>query len=705
MIFKKDAHLIQNHKLTLPLTRLKGVGPKRADHLARKGLHTIIDLLFFRPIRYEDRTRISPICKIEEGVPSLVKGRVLYGREERFFSSGKRLYKIMIQDERSNLELLWFQYRKPHLIRYAKPGTLLMAYGSIRINRGQRQMIHPDVTLSHGDGDGEPPGFYPVYSSIDGISGNFLRSLIRKVQDTYLEFIIDPLPRALTCRVGLPDLITSIRYIHTPPCEASIDELNQFDTPSHRRLTFDLFFFIMLAIALKKRSRERLSTPIYRTPLGLMKHFVRFFPFRLTSHQYRAIKEIINDFNSGKPMNRLLMGDVGCGKTVVAALSAYISIQNNKQVAMMVPTQVLANQHMNYLSGLSGEMGLRIGLLTGDLSKSERREIYIKIRDGTYNLIIGTHSLIHEDLSFAELGLVIIDEQHRFGVIQRALMGKKGLNPHLLVMTATPIPRTLAITVYGDMDISIIKEFPKGHMMVETHLIGEGKKRWVFDMLKQRMSAGQQSFVICPVIEWSEESDLKSAMEMEERLRKILSPQFRVSLIHSRLSLGDREKIMDDFRNGLIDLLVGTTVIEVGVHVPNATVMIIEHPERFGLAQLHQLRGRVGRGRERGVCILMLPNNLSEKAISRLQILAESHDGFEIARKDLELRGQGELTGLKQSGMGDLDFSEMLREPDLLLDAKREAQRLIESDPELSRSEHRHLRTMVESLVGGPMDL
>jgi ATP-dependent DNA helicase RecG len=523
--------------------------------------------------------------------------------------------------------------------------------------------------------------------------------------DNYLHSVLDPIPVEILIRLDLPDLRQAIKNVHSPPKESSIDLLNRFDTPFHKRLIFDRFFLVMLSIASRKKSRERVSIPRFSVSWEVSKDLDSFFPFKLTSQQIQAIEDIKRDFTSGQPMNRLLQGDVGCGKTVVAAVAAYMAIQNNRQVAMMVPTQVLANQHMEYFSNLSVNMGFRPALLTGTLKEIERRVLYLNIRNGLYNLVVGTHSLIHEELSFSDLGLVIIDEQHRFGVRQRALMDKKGKNPHLLVMTATPIPRTLAITVYGDMSISVIKEYPEGHMPVVTHITDEGRKRWVFETLRQRMDAGQQAFVICPVILGSEDMDLKSAQEMAEKLRKILTPPYRIGLIHGRLSPDERVKIMDDFRKGVIHLLVGTTVIEVGVHVPRATIMIIEHPDRFGLAQLHQLRGRVGRGSERGICIMMSSKNLPEKTLSRLKILTENNDGFDIAQEDLELRGQGELTGMRQAGMGELDFSEMLREPKLLLEAKLEAQRLMEDDPELLRLEHEHLKTMIQSAMEKPLGL
>ncbi len=674
--------------------------------LAQKGLHTILDLLFFTPIRYEDRTRISPINEAEAGLHALVKGKVIFGKEKRFYRSGKRLFRVLIEDKGSPLELLWFQYRKPHLTTLATPGTELLAYGIIRMDRGRRQMVHPEITVMDNHWtESAGLGFYPVYSVVKGVSSNTLKSIIGRALESYLPSVIDPIPREITSRLGLPDLVKAIKHVHLPSKESSIDQLNQFDTRFYKRLIFDRFFLVMLTIIFRKKSRERRSGPIFSVPSVHMKKLKTFFPFRLTPHQIRAIEDIVKDFARGKPMNRLLHGDVGCGKTVVAAAAAHICTLNNMQAAVMVPTQVLANQHLEYFSEFSNKMGFRPVLLTGRLKEAERQDIYDKISDGQYNLIIGTQSLIQEGLSFLKLGLVIIDEQHRFGVRERALMERKGENPHLLVMTATPIPRTLAITVYGDMDMSIIKGYPEGHMPVVTHLIPEREKRRAFEILKERMSAGHQAFVICPVIEGSEDADLKNAVEMAEKLRKIFHPLFRIGLIHGRLPPDEREQVMNDFREGLIDLLVGTTVIEVGVHVPGATVMIIEHPERFGLAQIHQLRGRVGRGSERGICLLILSDNFSEKAVPRLKTLTESYDGFEIAQKDLELRGQGELTGVKQAGMGELDFTEMMRESELLLKAKREAGRLIDSDPDLFHPENVPLKVIVESLLAKPSDL
>jgi ATP-dependent DNA helicase RecG len=701
----KDAYLKQIQHLSLPLSCLKGVGPKRSAFFAQKGLHTILDLLFFTPFRYEDRRRITPISHVQEGIPVLVRGKVVSGREERFYPSRKRLFKILIRDEKAGLELVWFNYRRPFLTRLAAQGTELLAYGPIRMNRGHKQVIHPDTTVIRTEGYVEAPGFHPVYSMIDGIPLSALRAAISRALSNHLSSLIDPLPADMIRRLGLPSLWESIEHVHRPPKDSSIEQLNQHRTPYHRRLLFDRFFLVMLTMAFRKKMRAKGKGFIFPIPQNLMNEIGEFFPFHLTLDQEKAVNDITKDFLSGKPMNRLVLGDVGCGKTAVAAVAAYICTRNKAQVAIMAPTQILATQHLEYFRALSGKMGFRPVLLTSGLRKGEREEIYGRIKNGDCNLVIGTQSLIQEDLVFSRLGLIIIDEQHRFGVRERALMDRKGENPHQLVMTATPIPRTLAITIYGDMDITWISGYPKGRLPVVTQLVSVNEKRKVLEELTDRLSHGQQAFVICPVIEESQETDLKNAIEMADRLEKILSPRFRVGLVHGRLPSDERESIMNRFRRGSISLLVGTTVLEVGIHVPKATVIIVEHPERFGLAQLHQLRGRVGRGCKQGICFLMLSNTASEKAGSRLEILTQSQDGAAIAQKDLELRGHGELIGVRQTGLGELDLTDLMREPEFLVRAKEEAQRLLDADPELLLPENRVLKTFVEAVLTKPVDL
>jgi ATP-dependent DNA helicase RecG len=705
MTTARDTHLKSIQNLTLPVSTLKGVGPKRAVSFARKGIRTILDLLFFTPIRYEDRTKITPIQQAPEGIPVQVTGNVAFAKEERFLRNRKKLYRIMIRDLGAGLELVWFNYKKPHLDAMAVQNSTLLAYGSVTRNRGRRQMVHPEVVRTTAETPGDLLGVYPVYSSVEGMSSAMVRSLMTSALESHLSSILDPVPAPLVQPLSLPSLKEALQSIHFPPQTCSIAELNAWNTVFHKRLLFDRFFLVMLTIGFRKRHREKRSCAGVTLSSKAKDEIGRFFPFAFTHDQTRAVHDILRDLSSGKPMSRLLMGDVGCGKTAVAAVAAYACIQKSGQAAVMAPTQLLASQHLEYFSGLPEQMGFRPALLTGMLKKSERDDLYRKIKDGACNLVIGTQSLIQEDLAFKNLCLVIIDEQHRFGVRERALIDRKGNNPHVLVMTATPIPRTLAMTVYSDMDVSVIKEFPKGHVPATARLVPETGKRGVFDFLKARLAEGDQAFVICPVIEESEELDLKNATDMAQKLAKLLSPPHRVGLVHGRLPPHERQAVMTEFRAGRIHLLVGTTVVEVGVHVPRATLMIIEHPERFGLAQLHQLRGRVGRGSDRGVCFLMATASLSENALSRLQVLVDHHDGFEIARKDLECRGYGELLGMKQTGLGELDLSEMMREPDLLLSAKEKADLLLDSDPELSDPPNHALKSFVESILARPIDL
>lgn len=698
MTFKKDTRYDHIQRLSLPLNLIKGIGPKRAALLGVKGINTVLDLFYFTPLRYEDRSKISPINCVKNGASCLVKGTVIEGKEEKFYPSHKKLYRITIAgEEGERLELLWFHYIKPHLAGFSRPGLKIIVYGKMKLSGGRRQMFHPDITKTR-DGVKESQGFIPVYSSVKGISGNTMRTLIGTAMNNYLEDIIDPIPLSILDQTHLPNLKTSIKGVHFPPRDSSVELLDRSETPFHTRLVFDRFFYLMLIMAFRKKINDNTLKPIYMIPETPEEDVKRFFNFSLTSDQMQAIKDIAGDLKSGHPMNRMLMGDVGTGKTAIAAIAAHITVKNNNQVAFMAPTQILAEQHMDYFSNLPESMGFHAVLIKGDMKKVERELAYRKIKKREYNLIIGTQSLIQEDMAFADLGLAIIDEQHRFGVRQRALMDRKGDSPHVLVMTATPIPRSLAIAIYGDMDISIIKEYPTGHKPVKTCLIDKAQKKWAFERLKDCISSGRQAFVICPVIEETVDSDLKGVREMYDKLKKIFSPLYRVGIVHGRMSSDEREEIMQGFYMRDIDILVATTVIEVGVHVPNATVMVIEHPERFGLAQLHQLRGRVGRGSHEGMCLMILPDNTPEKTEARLKAFVKSHDGFEIAQKDLEFRGHGELAGLRQAGIGEIEPSEIIRHKDLLMAAKRCAQDLIQSDPDLSHPDHYFLKIMMESI-------
>ncbi|MBW1997808.1 MAG: ATP-dependent DNA helicase RecG [Deltaproteobacteria bacterium] len=673
--------------------------------MAKRGITSILDLLFFAPSRYEDRTRIYPLGWALGQGPRLVRAQVLSGKEEILGAGHKRIFKLLMEEAGAYVECIWFNYRKPYLQKFSRRGTDLLIYGSFLGEQGRIRVYHPEIELYQAGASEGKLGFYPVYPSIEGISPKLLRSIIRRALDLCLPQLVDPLPEVIRKRLCLPGLAKALRGVHFPPKDCDIGLLNAKKTVFHKRLVFDRFFLAMLILAYSKKSGKQRRAQAYSVPPALKQDARRFFGFELTTDQEKAMGEIAKDLARPFPMNRLVIGDVGCGKTVLAAVAAYICVQNGEQVALMVPTQVLANQHFDFFSALSGRMGLRPVMLTGKLKARERKDIYEKIRKGCYNLIIGTHVLTGYKVNYSRLGLVIIDEQHKFGVRQRALMHMKGDSLHQLVISATPIPRTLALAIYGDMDISVIKDHPKAYKTPATYLVGPEKKKWVFEILLERLAAGRQAFVICPVIEGSEEEDIKSAKQMADRLRGLLSPRFRIGLVHGRMRPEGMADVMGDFRNGLIDLLVGTSLVEVGVHAPKAQVMIIEHPERFGLAQLHQLRGRVGRGEGRGICFLMLSERIKGPSLERLKIFAESQDGFEISQKDLEMRGQGEFFGTKQSGLGELDLQEMLEEPDLLARAREEVEQLLNSDPKLRAPACRPLRTLLETLLVKPGDL
>lgn len=697
---KRMKRLTPYQTVAHPLTALKGVGARRAAFFREKGIQTILDLLYFAPIRYEDRTRFTPMGLLEEGFSSLIKGAVVASGERRNRRTGKSMYEIVIQDTTGRTGLVWFHYHKAHLKALGKTGKEIMAYGRIqRAFAGGFQMVHPELRSAVKGGGLAPPGVHPVYSAVEGVPDGVVRSAIREALEKFGTEIRDPVPENVLEAAGLPRLLDTFRDVHSPEACENLHTLNMGNTPSQKRLVFDRFFLVLLALGYLRKAREIKGAPKCPAPVGFADILASMFPFELTPDQAAAIRDISRDLSRGRVMNRLVMGDVGCGKTAVAAAAMHLCARNNIQSALMAPTRLLAEQHFETLSSLAGALDLEPVLLTGDMKDRLRKEVYEKIRSGKANPVIGTHSLYSQGPHFQRLGLVIIDEQQRFGVRDRARVIEKGENPHLLVMSATPIPRTLAMTLYGDLDISLIRQMPEGRIPVSTRTVAEGGKQELADSLARRMAGGQQAVVVCPSVMSSEDLGLKSVEEMTQGLRRYYSPRFRVDRVHGGLPAEERAGIMEDFRKGKVDLLVATTVIEVGVHVPNATVMVIEHPERFGLSQLHQLRGRVGRGTGQGVCYLVLPPGLSERAMERVRALERTADGFEIAELDLALRGAGELTGLRQAGLGELDRKEILEHPDLLHKARDAARDILNKDPTLEEPAHENMRAMVEALM------
>jgi ATP-dependent DNA helicase RecG len=683
--------------LTQSIQFLKGVGPTRAQMLRRLGIETIGDALALLPRRYDDRTNLKPIRNLQVGIQETFEGTILVSGSSRT-GRGRRLYEMIVGDATGTMRCLWFQFHETYMRQRYRTGQRVIVTGEVHINpySGQRKEVHhPDLELIEAD-EREPlhtGRMVPVYPATEGLHQKTLRTVIKRIVDEYAHQVEDCLPLGLRERLQLMEASQALREVHFPSADADLEALNHWSSEAHRRLVFEEFFLLELGLALQQRNttiEERRIT--YRGTGALADQLRSQLPFELTMAQERVLAEIIANMQRPHPMNRLLQGDVGSGKTIVALLAMLLAIESGFQAAIMVPTEILAEQHYLTMQRLVGPLGVRVMLLTSAIKGSKRRELLETIAAGDVDLLVGTHALIQEGLEFRALGLAVIDEQHRFGVLQRATLKRKGYSPDVLVMTATPIPRTLAMTVYGDLDVSIIDELPPGRLPVVTKLCYESRRDESYALMRQVLRQGRQVYVVYPLIEESEKTDLRAATAMAEQLQREVLPEFRVGLLHGRLKSDEKEDIMRAFSVGDLQVLVSTTVIEVGVDVPNATLMLVEHAERFGLAQLHQLRGRVGRSHHQAYCLLMADFPMSEEAKQRLQTLTEHDDGFMIAERDLEIRGPGEFLGTRQSGLPELRVAHLIRDQRLLAEARREAFALVDTDPHLSEPAHKSLR-------------
>jgi len=545
----------------------------------------------------------------------------------------------------------------------------------------------------------------PIYSETEGLYQRTLRRLMKTVLEGYADELSSSIPSEVVERQGLIDFSEAFRRVHFPSDGESIDLLNLQRSDGHRRIIFDEFFFLELGMALKKRGVALETGISFRTDGVLVQKLLNLLSFKLTRAQERTLTEIKEDLEKPHPMNRLIQGDVGCGKTVVALLTCLYVVECGYQAAIMAPTEVLAEQHFLNLHRWLEPLGVNVALLTSSIKGSEREELYQRIRNGDIQLVIGTHAMIQEAVEFHRLGLAIIDEQHKFGVVQRGLLKKKGGNPDVLVMTATPIPRTLAMTIYGDLDVSLIDEMPPGRISVETKVYPESARSRVYRTVEEEVGKGRQVFIVYPLVEESEKLDLKDATRMAEHLQKDVFPEFRIGLLHGRMKSDEKEAIMMEFKDGRIQILVATTVIEVGIDIPNASVMVVEHAERFGLSQLHQLRGRIGRGRYPSKCILLAQYRSSEEAKIRLRAMEKTTDGFKIAEEDLALRGPGEFFGIRQSGLPDFRVAHIIRDTPILIEARKEAFRLIQEDSELLHPSHAGVKDILIKRWKGRMEL
>ncbi len=576
-----------------------------------------------------------------------------------------------------------------------KKGTNVILSGLVTPNYAGRAMIHPDYEILDDNDEENLLNFkriVPVYSETEGLHQKYMRKVMHQALTNYARYIISPIPPDICRKRNLIDLQNAIRLVHFPGNNENPEDYNLQHSVAHYRLIYDEFFFFQLGMALKKSGRTLEKGISFKTQTNLMEKFISGLPFSLTKAQSRVINEILSDMAKDTAMNRLLQGDVGSGKTVVSMAAVIIACENNYQAAMMAPTEILAKQHYRNIKEWAVNLGLNVVLLTGSKNAADRKEALDQINSGRANIIIGTHALISEDVDFHQLGLVVIDEQHRFGVMQRATLRNKGIDADVLVMTATPIPRTLAMTVYGDLDVSVIDEMPPGKIPVSTTVLGENKRDKVYSIIAAELAQGHQAFVIYPLVEQSENLDLKDATNMAVHLQKDIFPEYKVGMIHGKMKDKEKDVVMHAFQENKIHILVATTVIEVGIDIPRASLMVIEHAERFGLSQLHQLRGRVGRRDIPSRCILLADYARSDVARKRLKVMEKTTDGFVLAEEDLAIRGPGDFLGTRQSGLPDFRIASIIRDARILNDAKEDAFALAARDPFLEKSEHLILR-------------
>lgn len=669
--------------LSAPIRYLKGIGPKRAKTFSKLGIQTVEDLLYYFPLRYEDRTNFIPIAKLKEGEIATIKVQVLAKNERRSWRRrGFSIIEVTVGDNTGKIYCVWFN--QPFLKGYFNVGETLILYGKPERYGKRLQINSPEFEITAGDSANSLNigRIVPVYSLPESTTQRNLRQLIKYTLDEYLSYVADSLPFDIRSRNKLLNLAKSLLNIHFP-------ESLELQKQAYDRLSFEEFFLFQLPLVLRKLKKKEKKGAAHKIEGGLIEGFISGLPFKLTHAQEKVLDEIKRDMASPETMQRLLQGDVGSGKTIVAAIGAVIAIQGGYQAAFMVPTEILAKQHFEKISRQSSVISrkLRIRLLAGSLSKKEKECIYKEIAEGKIDLIIGTHALLEENVQFKNLGLVIIDEQHKFGVGHRALLPKKGVNPDVLIMTATPIPRTLAITLYGDLDISVINELPPGRLPVKTLYFTQGRIREAYEIIKRELRLGRQAFIVYPVIEESYALDIEGAKKMYEALRANEFKDFKIGLIHGRLKVKEQDEIMRRFKDKGLDILVATTVLEVGIDIPNATCMFIAHAERFGLAQLHQLRGRVGRGKDESYCILV-SDPQTEEAKMRIGAMVKYTNGFRISEEDLRIRGPGEFFGERQSGLAELRIGNPLIQMRLLKRAREEAKALLNLDPGLTERPH-----------------
>jgi len=690
--------------LDTPIQFIKGVGPKMAEKLARLNIRTVEDALYALPRDYEDRRNFSKIRELKEGDRATIIAKVaLTGRTGRY----ARQFEALVQDDTGAMSLKWFNAGR-WIEEKIHRGDQVVIFGAARRWRTQWEMHHPEVTVLEEGEDPGVGGILPIYHSTEGLGQWYLRRVAARAVEQFTASVPDAVPLAVRSRLNLMPLDEAFRRVHTPEEDDDIEALRLKTSAAHERLVFNEFFALEAGLALRRRGTiEEPAWPL-TAPGSLIRKLVELLRFELTEAQKRVFKQMREDLRRPHPMNRLLQGDVGSGKTLVALMGGLLAVESGHQAVFMVPTEILAEQHYRTFRNLLDPLGVPVVLLLGKQKSAEKRRALDDVASGPPSLVVGTHAVIQEAVRFDRLAYAVVDEQHRFGVRQRQTLKTKGEEkvPHTLVMTATPIPRTLALTVYGDLKLSILDEMPPGRRPIKTRLVSERGREKAWDDVRREVQAGRRAYIVYPLVEESEKSeDLLDATGQAESLAKDVFPGLPLGLIHGRMKPEEKERVMLDFAAGRIRILVATTVIEVGIDVPEATIMVVEHAERFGLSQLHQLRGRVGRGENPSSCYLIYRYTRSDDARRRLEIMAETNDGFRIAEADLEIRGPGEFLGTRQSGMPDFRVANIARDGRVLIAAKKEAFQIVEGDPLLQAPQHQALRESLKRLWKGRLAL
>ena len=651
---------------------LKGVGPRIVEILQNRGIQTVEDLFYFCPTRYEDRRVIRAIGTIHEGERATFLGKVVTSKEHYSRASRRRFRTAVLDDGTGSIVLKWFRFVRQYLRTICRKGSLLLVTGEVKRFGDGLEMVHPDVFLVEDEHDvSERQGVLPIYPEIEGLKQGTLRRIIKGAFDGYGNNIRSFIPAAVEKTQALPGLSEALIHLHVPD-ESILSESSR--ERYRKRLILEEFFLLQVALLLKGRQIKQDKGMSLKSGGPLHNSFKAGLPFPLTPAQKKVLEEITSDMEKPESMNRLLQGDVGCGKTVCAVAAACIALDSGFQVAFLAPTEILAEQQYLSIHRSFEALGMQPVLLRGAISRRDREPLLKGIKEGTIPIVVGTHALLQENVKFKNLGFAIIDEQHRFGVLQRKALMEKGLSPDMLVMTATPIPRSLSMVVFGDLDVSVIDGMPEGRQKIVTKVFNEAGREKAYKLVAEELRAGRQAFFVYPLVDESDKSELLAATKMASQLKQTTFPQHRIGLLHGRMKAEEKEEIMLSFRRGGIDILVCTTVVEVGIDIPNASVMLVEHAERFGLSQLHQLRGRIGRGPHPSKCLLIAAAKQTTKAKQRLRIMEETQDGFRIAEEDMEIRGPGDMLGVRQAGIPRFRIGDIVRNGDIMGQARAMAE-------------------------------